>query len=230
MKFVPEYIIPLKEAFEKNANTDEAVSMKKYMKNKFEFFGIKSPLRKEIYKDFKSKNGLLPDENFDEIIKWCWEQDEREYQYFAMEFLSKRMKKSTIEIIDLYEFMIVEKSWWDTVDLIAAVLVGDYFKKYPEQIKPITQKWMNSGNIWLQRSCLLFQLKYKTNTDVDLMESFIVRLLGSKEFFINKAIGWVLREYSKTKPQVVVNFVERHSLSGLSSREALKWMQNKGLV
>ena len=226
----PEYIIPLKEAFETNANAAEAIPMKKYMKNKFEFFGIKSPLRKEIYKDFKSKYGLLPNENFEEIIKWCWKQDEREYQYFAMEFVSKSMKKSTLEAIDLYEFMIVEKSWWDTVDFIAAILVGDYFKRFPEEIKPITERWMNSDNIWLQRSCLLFQLKYKNKTDVELMESFIAKLLGSKEFFINKAIGWILREYSKTRPQVVVNIVERHSLSGLSSREALKWMQNKGLV
>lgn len=227
---IPEYILPLREAFLSKANTAEAIPMKKYMKNKFDFFGIKSPLRKDIYIDFKNKYGLLPDENFGEIIKWCWKQDEREYQYFAMVFLSKRMKKSTKEIIDLYEFMIVEKSWWDTVDFIAAVLVGDYFKKFPDEIKTVTEKWMNSGNIWLQRSCLLFQLKYKNKTDVELMESFIVRLLGSKEFFINKAIGWILREYSKTKPQVVVNIVERHSLSGLSSREALKWMQNKGLV
>lgn len=226
----PDYILPLREAFEVNANTTEAIPMKKYMKNKFDFFGIKSPLRKEIYKDFKSKCGLLPDENFGEIIRWCWKQDEREYQYFAMEFLSKRMKKSTMEIIDLYEFMIVEKSWWDSVDFIAAVLVGGYFKRFPDEINPITEKWMNSGNIWLQRSCLLFQLKYKNKTDVELMESLIVRLLGSKEFFINKAIGWVLREYSKTKPLLVVDIVERHSLSGLSHREALKWMQNKGLV
>lgn len=226
----PDYILPLREKFETNANIEEAIPMKKYMKNKFDFFGIKSPLRKDIYKDFKNKYGLLPDENFEEIIKWCWKQNEREYQYFAMEFLSKRMKKSTLEIIDLFEFMIVEKSWWDTVDFIAAVLVGDYFKRFPGEIKRITEKWMNSGNIWLQRSCLLFQLKYKNKTDVELMEYFIVRLLGSKEFFINKAIGWILREYSKTKPQVVVNIVERHSLSGLSNREALKWMQNKGLV
>ncbi|PLX14987.1 MAG: DNA alkylation repair protein, partial [Marinilabiliales bacterium] len=171
-----------------------------------------------------------PDENYEEIIKWCWQQNEREYQYFAMEFLSLRLKKSAANIIELYEYMIVEKSWWDTVDFISAVLVGDYFKRFPNQINTITEKWISSNNIWLQRSCLLFQLKYKSNTDVNLMESFIVQLLGSKEFFIDKAIGWILREYSKTNPHLVLDIVQKYSLSGLSHREALKWMQNKGLV
>ena len=226
----PEYLVFLEEEFIAVSNEKEAIAMKKYMKNKFEFFGIKSPLRKEIYKIHKEKNGLLPDENFDEIVKWCWQQPQREYQYFAMEFLKRRMKKTDIQIIELYEFMLLEKSWWDTVDFIAANLLGDYFKKYPDQILPITNRWMQSGNMWLQRSCLLFQLKYKQATDIKLMTNFILELNGSKEFFINKAIGWVLREYSKTKPAFVVDFVVVNSLSNLSQREALKWMRSRSLV
>lgn len=226
----PEYLEFLEEEFIAASNEIEAIAMKKYMKNKFEFFGIKSPIRKEIYKIHKEKNGLLPDENFDEIVRWCWTQPQREYQYFAMEFLKRRMKKTDIQIIDLYEFMLLEKSWWDTVDFIAANLLGDYFKKYPDQIKPITNRWMKSGNMWLQRSCLLFQLKYKNSTDINLMTNFILELNGSKEFFIKKAIGWVLREYSKTKPVFVVDFVKVNSLSNLSQREALKWMLSRSLV
>jgi len=226
----PEYLTPINDTFIAKANNIEAQAMKKYMKNKFEFFGIKSPSRKEIYKLHKSNYGLLPDNGFEDIVRWCWNQPQREYQYFAMEFLGRRMKKADIEIIELYEFIIINKSWWDTVDFIAANLLGDYFKRFPEQINTITTKWMASENIWLQRSCLLFQLKYKQNTDTILMTDFINKLNGSKEFFINKAIGWLLREYSKTNSAFVVDFVGKNHLSGLSRREAVKWMQSRGLV
>jgi 3-methyladenine DNA glycosylase AlkD len=227
---VPEYILPLRDAFLDAANPGEAAQMKKYMKNKFEFFGIKSPLRKDIYKQHKAKYGLLPQNGFKEIVEWCWKQEQREYQYFAMEFLKKGMKKTAGEIIDLYEFMILNKSWWDTVDFIASTLIGYYFKRFNDQIVPKTSIWMASENIWLQRSCLLFQLKYKSTTDIGLLCDFIDRLSGSNEFFINKAIGWVLREFSKTNPALVVEVVDQYSLSGLSRREALKWMLSRGLV
>ena len=100
------------------------------MKDKFEFFGINSPLRKEIYGRFKKQDGLIPEENKTEIVKWCWNAPQREYQYFVMEFLGKKQKKVEKEIIDLYVYMITNKSWWDTVDFIAAHLVGSYFIHY----------------------------------------------------------------------------------------------------
>lgn len=92
----------------------------------------------------------------------------------------------------------------------------------------LTTRWMNSDNMWLQRTCLLFQLKYKTSTDTQLLSSFIKPLSSSNEFFIRKAIGWALREYSKTDPDFVIQFTKENTLSGLSEREALKWLRNKG--
>ena len=126
------------------------------------------------------------------------------------------------------EFMIINKSWWDTVDMIASHLVGTHFKRFPGLIPAYTEKWMASGNFWLQRTALLFQLKYKKETDVELMSDLIKRLAGEKEFFIRKAIGWVLREYSKTDPEIVINFVENQQLSNLSRTEALKVNNRKG--
>ena len=149
---------------------------------------------------------------------------------FAMEFLGKSAKKETENIINLYEFMITTKSWWDTVDYIASNLVGVYFSNYPNHINSITTKWMASNNIWLQRTCLLFQLKYKSKLDTELLNSFIVQLAQSKEFFIQKAIGWILREYSKTNTQFVIDYVSNNNLMPLSNREALLWMNKKGIV
>ncbi|MFK5854821.1 MAG: DNA alkylation repair protein, partial [Bacteroidota bacterium] len=156
----PTYLLPLVASFKSNANTDVAIQMEKYMRNLFPFFGIKSPLRTDIYRDFKKENGIIPNINKSEIIQWCWQAPQREYQYFAMEFLRKSSKKEPKQIIELYEFMIITKSWWDTIDFIANNLLGTYFTNYPEEIISTTNRWMKSDNIWLQRSCLLFQLKY----------------------------------------------------------------------
>ena len=223
----PNYIKPLEIAFNKHANEGIAAPMKKYMKDRYDYFGIKSPLRKEIYREHKLKYGLIPLTETEDIVKWCWQQPQREYQYFAMEFLGRAAKKADEEIIILYVHMITNKSWWDTVDYIAANLVGNYLKLFPQRTKELTSQWMSSNDMWLQRTCLLFQLKYKSAMDTELMHSFISRLSGSNEFFIRKAIGWVLREYSKTDAEFVVDYVKNHPMSGLSQREALKWLNNR---
>ena len=221
------YLLPLKKAFEKNADPEYSFGMKKYMRNKFDYYGIKSELRKKLSKNFLKTYGLPDKDSFVKIIKDLWNLPQREYQYFALELLEKMRKKIKKEHIEVIEYLIIEKSWWDSVDGLAANVVGKFFSKYPELINDYTEKWMTSGNIWLQRTCLLFQLKYKNNTDLDLLFKFINRLSGSKEFFIQKAIGWVLREYSKTNPKIVIDFVENNTLANLSKREALKVIKRK---
>ena len=221
------YLIPISEAFAENANEDIAFQMKKYMKGKFDYFGIKSPERRALKKEFLDLYGLPGQGQLEDIVKECWQLPQREYQYFIMEILGRLAKKAGDKRIDLYEFMVLNKSWWDTVDYIASNLVGVHFQMFPEQVKPYTKKWMDSGNMWLQRTAILFQLKYKKNTDLVLLSDYIHRLQGSKEFFINKAIGWILREYSKTDPDWVIHFVRNNELANLSRREALKWLDRK---
>ena len=118
--------------------------------------------------------------------------------------------------------MVTHNSWWDTVDIIAVKLIGEYFKKYPEEIKPAVKRWLDSRNIWLQRCAILFQLHYKKAIDTEMLTQVIHSLLGSKEFFINKAIGWILREYGKTNPEWVLDFVDKTELHPLSKREAIR--------
>jgi 3-methyladenine DNA glycosylase AlkD len=226
MEIAPDYLTGIIESYKKNANSELAEQMKKYMKDQYEYFGIASPERRELYRSHWQQYGLLPEDQTEEIVKWCWNAPQREFQYFAMESLDKVAKKVSRKQIEIYEFTITNKSWWDTVDYIAAKLVGEYFKQYPEEIVFKTTKWMDSGNMWLQRTCLLFQLKYKKTTNTKLLEKFIEPLSGSNEFFIRKAIGWILREYSKSNPEYVKEFVRDHKLSGLSSREALKWLKH----
>ena len=226
----PIYLQPLERAFTKHADASTAVPMMKYMKDRYDYFGIKSPLRKEIYRQHTLKYGLIPPAETEEIIKWCWQQPQREYQYFAMEFLGKAVKKANEDSINLYVYMITSKAWWDTVDYIATNLVGTFLKRFPEHTAKLTAAWMESNDMWLQRTCLLFQLKYKKDTDTTLMHGFINQLSASNEFFIRKAIGWVLREYSKTDATYVIDYVKKHPMSGLSQREALKWLNNRNNI
>lgn len=221
------YIQSLRIAFQENANFEIAAQQKAYMRNQFEYFGIKSPEQKTIRRDFLKQHGLPEIDDLESLVRELWSQPEREFQYFAMMLTDKYINKTDADFITVLEFMICTKSWWDTVDYIAAVLVGKHFKRFPEQIPAYTEKWMASGNFWLQRTALLFQLKYKKSTDLKLMFDLIKRLAHMDEFFIRKAIGWVLREYSKTDPETIIKFVEHNELKPLSKKEALKVIERK---
>ena len=222
-----DFTIKLRQKFLENTNAGIAVRMKAYMRNQYDFFGIKAPAQVQIRREFLQNQGLPEISLLPKLIPELWEQPEREFQHFGLALTEKYSKKTDAGFIETLEWMIVTKSWWDTVDFIAANLVGAHFKRFPELIPAYTEKWMNSGNFWLQRSALLFQLKYKKLTDLGLLFGFIERLSDSREFFIRKAIGWTLREYSKTDPDVVIEFVNSHQLQPLSRKEALKVINRK---
>ncbi|MEN8224202.1 MAG: DNA alkylation repair protein [Bacteroidota bacterium] len=224
---VRSFLQPLISSFENHANPEKGTQMRAYMKDQFDYLGLQSPLRKELAKKFYAEQGYPQPEELEAVVQECWKLPYREYKYFAMELMVKMKKKAGHEAIHLYEKLITDESWWDTIDLIAPSLVGYHLQQYPEERNAYINKWIASGNIWLQRSCILFQLKYKSDTDTHLLTAIILKLKDSKEFFIRKAIGWALREYSKTDPGFVVRFVQSHDLSGLSHREALKWLERQ---
>lgn len=209
------------DVFNKNKNIDNASAMKKYMKNQFEFLGIKTPLRREISKKFLSKD-ILYNQSIEEIVLYFWSLPEREYQYFAMEFLLKKKNDIQLNSFKIIDFITLNKSWWDTVDVIATKIVPEYFKLYSDQLIIQSQRLNESENIWQNRISILFQLHYKNKTNKDLLSKYILNHSNSKEFFIQKAIGWSLREYYKTNPEWVIDFVNSTDLKPLSKREALK--------
>ena len=219
-----EFLQTLELELIRNSNTKIATEQKAYMRNQFEFYGIKSPLRREIQKPFLAKSFLPPKTDLEEIVKALWNKPQREHQFFAQELVFKYTQQFDKNDIALLEFMVTHKSWWDTVDYIAVKLIGAYFTRFPEQLDSYIERWLASGNIWLQRCCLLYQLKSKDKMDTQRLQYIIKKLLGSKEFFINKAIGWVLREYSRTNPKWVRVFTENNDLANLSRREALRLM------
>lgn len=223
---MPKYLNELKKLFSISANPEQRDGMKAYMLNQFDFYGIKTPERDKIVKAYIKANPLKTIEEVNGIARKMWAFKEREWQYAAIDVFRYHHPLWEEQVIDLIESCLTTKSWWDTVDGIGSDWIPVYFSSYPNQIIPVTERWNKSDNIWLQRSSILFQRSYKKNTNTHLLAKYILQHQLSKEFFIQKAIGWALREYSKTNPAWVKSFVESHDLAPLSKREALKKMKN----
>ncbi len=215
----------LVKLFEANRNNENAIPMQKYMKGHFPFLGIKTPRRRELMKEFFQESGILKECFQIDFIKALWELDEREYQYAALDYIQRSIKKLDKEHLPLFEKLITTKSWWDSVDVLAPKPVGKIAASFPEVIPKTIEGWAYEDHLWLNRAAILFQLKYKEKTDEKLLYRYILQNKESKEFFIQKAIGWALREYSKTNPESVKSFIESYELPKLSVREGSKYVQ-----
>lgn len=216
----------LDQQFRKNRNDTKARAMSDYMKGLFPFFGIASVERKIIQKAWFNTFDSTDRTLFWKLIHTLWDQNEREFQYVAIDLLNKQPRKcyNGLDAKEI-ESLITTKSWWDTVDLIASNYLGKYMLYFPELGKNLIHAWRNSDNLWLQRSCLIFQLKYGNKTDVALLKSLIQQYSGISEFFIQKAIGWSLRQLSKTNSIAVEEILEDITLKGIALREARKHLQ-----
>ncbi len=214
------YYQPLALTYQQHANPGNALIMKKYLKDHFEFLGIKTEERTRLNRAFFAEHGLPAYSELPDITDSLLEQPQREYHYFAITLVT-RMKKFWNEgTWKLLEKLILTHSWWDTVDPLAANTCGQYFRKFPSLIQPVTAPWNQSDNMWLIRSSILFQLRYKEDTDQQLLFAYLEPHLDSNEFFIQKAIGWALRQYARVNPAAVRAFVQQHEMAPLSRREA----------
>lgn len=217
------FINKLETAFRKESNPENAFAMAKYIRNHFSFFGIKTEDRRLIFKTICKENQLEISENPRAIALELYSKTQRELHYCAIEILIKKLKSNyATNDIQLIEKLIIKNSWWDSVDTIAKNILGEYLLEYPIEIENVIEHFSNSDNMWLNRSALLFQLGYKQKTNFDLLKSECEKHKNSNEFFIQKAIGWALREYAKTNPQAVKNYVSNTKLKPLSTKEALK--------
>ena len=225
-----EYYKIIADHLSANGNPKEAAAMSKYMRHKFAFYGIKAPLRRTIQKAIIQEYGMPRLDQLADLVDLLWADPHREMQHFAIDLIDKQIKKVDLDFIQTLERLITTKSWWDTVDMLAIRQMGHVGKRFPEIIPSYPNTWMASENIWLQRTAIIFQLKYKEQTDIDLALKYILQLKGSKEFFIQKAAGWFLREYSRTNWELVVDFVEKNDLAPLTKREGLKWLKKQGAL
>jgi len=206
-------------------NDERAIGMSNYMKGKFTFYGIDSKQRRWIFTDWKKYIKINEREEFWELIHELWNREQREFHYAAIDLLLQRKKKEYHrEDGSELQWLIRNHSWWDTVDLIASNCLGTYCQLFPDEGVELINEWRDSEYLWLKRSCLIFQLKYRQQTDIQLLKSLIFQCVGEKEFFIQKAIGWSLRQLSKTDPESVKGILQEIPLKGVALREATKYL------
>jgi 3-methyladenine DNA glycosylase AlkD len=201
---------------------ERAASMTAYMRGQFPFLGLRQASRRELSRRVLAGVTRPSEAVLTQVALACWELPEREYQYFACDWLRRHASVLTPASMPAIRQLIVTKSWWDTVDALAAHVVGVMVARQPVLLSTMDE-WVASDELWLIRTAILHQLRYKSQTDTERLLRYCTQHAGHKDFFIRKAIGWALREYARTDPDAVRRFVKAQSaLSGLSVREALK--------
>lgn len=219
MKFCSD----LEADFQNASNSELAIPMENYMKNNFTYFGIKTEKRRAIFKSNYEQNKSEVKSNFRAIAWELFQMKEREFHQAAIDLLVKEFKKNfVLEDIQLIEKLIITNSWWDSVDTIAKYILGGYLLQFPSETLKVIERFSNSENMWLNRSAILFQLSYKDKTNFEILKSECEKHKNSNEFFIQKAIGWALRDYSRFNPKGVEAYVNSTNLKPLSRREALR--------
>lgn len=223
MSLVIPMVIFMQQRMAETGNIDDAKAMQAYMKTDQPFYGVKAPERKAIFKQARQHTKIQSFIDYKRLVLWLWSGENREEQYLAMDVAEYYQVFRTLEAFEVYEEMLVGADHWDTLDKIASNLIGPLIMEHRELEQKLLA-WRCSDNMWLRRASLLAHLKHKAHTNVPLLEETILLLAHEQEFFIRKAIGWVLREYAKTDPEYVRAFVTHHdaSLSSLSKQEALK--------
>lgn len=213
----------IKKRFEEKEDKENAAQMAKYMRNQFVFYGLPTPKRKAVYKDF------LKEEKKSGQIDWafldrCYEDEHREFQYLVCDYLTVMDNFLTYDDIPRIKVYIKCKSWWDTTDSLDRV-IGQIGLR-DSRVDALMLEWSLDDDFWVRRVAIDHQLCRKEKTNTELLEKILVNNFGSDEFFINKAIGWSLRDYSKTNPEWVRAFVEKHAdrMSKLSVKEAGKYI------
>lgn len=214
----------LADGLEAQRDPAQAIRMAAYMRNQFAFLGIPSPARRAVMREVLAGVVQPTGNELTAFALALWARPEREYQYCACDLLARHAKRLDAGAIVLLETLITTKSWWDTVDALASNVAGPLVTSHPELVA-VMDVWSASDNTWLARTAILHQLGYKARTDPERLFRYCTLRAHESEFFIRKAIGWALRQYSKTDADAVRSYVAAHpQLSELSKREALLWL------
>ncbi len=209
---------------------EKARKMQAYMKTGQKFYGVQAPVRRKSFKAAAGKFGMVFRKEYRQVIFELWKGDSREEMYQALETAEYYSQYRDEKSWSIYEALVLSASHWDTLDWIAGKLVSPLVRR-SRHLEGHLVAWSKSDNLWIRRASLLTHLHHRDKTNTQLLGNTILKLAHEKEFFIRKAIGWILRDYSYANPQWVKDFVDRHQtvLSGLSRREALKHI-NRGLA
>ena len=201
------------------ADPAKAPDMQAYMKSEMPFLGVQKAGRTEIARIVFASFPLAGFEEWRDTVLRLWrEATYREERYLAIALARDRRYREhrTMAALPLYEELIVTGAWWDLVDEVAIRLVGEL------DLGAFLRAWARDADMWKRRTAIIAQVARKRETDAELLFDCIEPNRADREFFIRKAIGWALREYSKVDPDGVERYCATHELSSLSRREALR--------
>ncbi len=215
--------LELKKVFETNQNKENAIPMANYMKDNFPFYGIDAKTRKELQKDFIKKEKANKQIDWD-FLNACYKDEHREMHYFVLDCLEALSKYLVYEDIEKLEKYVKVHQWWDSIDKLDKIIGGISYTD--KRIDNLMIKWSTHDNMWYRRLSIDHQQNRKEKTNTELLEKIIVNNFNTTEFFINKAIGWSLRDYSKINPEWVRTFINKYKnqMSNLSIKEASKYL------
>ncbi|MEU9702511.1 DNA alkylation repair protein [Streptomyces sp. NPDC047981] len=213
----------LTEVYPAAGDPFRAQEMVAYMKGVVPFLGIRTPERRALSRTVLDGTPRPDEADCAAVALRCFALPEREYHYFAVDYLRRHVRRCSSGFLPVTRRLITTDSWWDTVDHLAAHVVGGLVAADPA-LAARMDEWIEDDDLWVARTALLHQLRFKDATDADRLFSYCLRRAADTDFFLRKAIGWALREYAKTAPGEVRAFVEAHRtrLAPLSAREALK--------
>lgn len=208
----------------------DAGPMAAYMKTDMPFYGVKKPARVPLYREMKRRFTPEDKEGYEAGVLALWAGPHREQKYAAIEYATQHRSFVAPASIELYERLVREGAWWDLVDGVASHLVGGAWAADRESISVLTDAWIEDPDMWIRRTAIIGQLRHKQRTDEDRLFRYCLARAHETEFFVRKAIGWALREYSRTAPDAVRTFLVAHrgELSGLSFREGAKRLVREG--
>lgn len=229
---VPELAAFVQREFQGLADPAKASQMQAYMKTEMPFYGINQPERDRVSRRFKEAFPPATETEWRTAIRTLWTLPHREEKYAALDYAAMFPEFRQPAAMDFFGQLAREGAWWDLVDFVATRLVSPTLLNHRHAVRPVIDRWVRDDSLWLRRTALLSQLKHKAHTDERQLFGHTLLRRGETAFFIRKAIGWALRDYSSTAPQAVLGFLEQHGaeLSRLSYREAAKRLAKLGLL
>jgi 3-methyladenine DNA glycosylase AlkD len=218
-----ELLARLTPAYRAARDPQRATGTAAYMRDQFPFLGIPLPAARALTRTVLAGLPTPTEDDLRVVALACWEMAEREYQYFACDYLRAHVNVPGPDFLDVVRTVVVTKSWWDTVDPLATRFVGGLVRRHPALVATMDD-WAVDGNMWLVRTAILHQLHYGPDTDTARLFGYCTEQGGHPDFFVRKAIGWALRHYARTDPDAVRTYLAGHRghLSNLSVREAAK--------
>lgn len=219
---IKEFVELAQFEFEKHSTTEKAPQMKAYMKDQFEFLGLTRPERDRIQKELFPLIRVKDAKELEVLVRELWKLPHREFHYLALDLMVKYKVLIPELNFKFFNYLVEKNAWWDSIDTICSKVLSPYYLYHKKVYENDMRAWWESDNFWKRRACIIFQLTYKEKTDLKFLQKRILENSNSTEFFLQKAIGWSLRQYSKTDPKWVVNFVSKNELKPLSRREALR--------